>query len=77
MIRTHYDSDYEYYLAPFENLPVKILKDRKTGEILFDAASVAACLGYQSTTDMMSRDEVLDVINTHIKETGESPLKRV
>jgi prophage antirepressor-like protein len=77
MIRTHYDSNYEYYLAHFQNVPINILKDRRTGEILFYAASVAACLGYQSTADMMSQDEVLDIINTHIKETGESPLKRI
>ncbi len=77
MIRTHYDADYEYYLTHFGSTPVKILKNRKTGEILFDAGSVAACLGYRSTADMMSKDEVLDAINSHINETGESPLKRV
>lgn len=77
MIRTHYDQQYEYFLDYFQGIPVKIMRDRKTGEILFDAASVAACLGYESTADMMSRDEVLDLINEHKKEMGESPFRQL
>ncbi|MBD2752023.1 BRO-N domain-containing protein [Spirosoma validum] len=77
MIRTHYDDTYEYYLSYFEGTPVKILRDRKTGEILFDAASVAECLGYSSTESMMKDDQVLDCISAHINQTGESPLRRI
>lgn len=77
MIRTHVDAQYEYYLDYFQGMPVKILRDRKTGEIFFDAGSVTKCLGYESTQDMMSQDEVLDLINQHKRETGESPLKRI
>ena len=77
MIRTHYDKEYEYFLDHFQGTPVKILRDRKTGEIMFDAASVATCLGYESADDMMSRDEFLDLINEQKKETGQSPFREV
>ena len=77
MIRTHYDAQYEYYLDYFQGIPVKILRDRKTNEILFDASSVAKCLGYESTQDMMSRDDFLDLINQHNRETGKSPLRKI
>lgn len=77
MIRTHYDDQYEYFLAYFEGTPVKIMRDRKTNEILFDAGSVAECLGYESTEAMMSDDQVLDAINDHTKATGASPLRRL
>lgn len=40
MIRTHIDAQYEYFLAHFEGIPIKILRDRKTDEILFDADCV-------------------------------------
>ncbi|SFF25796.1 hypothetical protein [Spirosoma endophyticum] len=77
MIKIHYDDKYEYYLSYFEGIPVKILRDRKTGEILFDAGSVAECLGYESTQAMMSDDQVLDTINQHTQETGTTPLRRI
>lgn len=77
MIKTHYDDTYEYYLDYFEGIPVKILRDRKTGELLFDAGSVAECLGYASTQAMMSDDQVLDIINEHTRQTGESPLRKL
>ena len=77
MIRTHYDTQYEYFLDHFRGTPVKILRDRKTGEIMFDAASVATCLGYKSADDMISRDEFLDLINEQGKETGQSPLRQL
>lgn len=71
------DNNYEYYLDFFEGKPVKIMRDRKTSEILFDGESVAAYLGYDSMQTMMSQDEVLDCINEHTKETGTSPLRKV
>ncbi|WP_420147567.1 hypothetical protein, partial [Spirosoma sp.] len=70
MIHTHSSSQYEYFLSYFEATPVKILRDRKTGELLFDLASVAKCLGFASTEAMMSNDHVLDYINLQIKQTG-------
>ena len=57
MIRTHYDQENEYFLDYFQGIPVKIIRNRKTGEILMDAHSVAKCLGFESTEDMMGRDE--------------------
>ncbi|QIP12235.1 hypothetical protein G8759_06130 [Spirosoma aureum] len=77
MIPTHTDEKYEYYLDYFQGTPVKILRDRQTGEILFDAGSVAECLGYKSTQAMMSDNRVLDTIYEHMQQTGVSPLRKV
>ncbi|GAB3953285.1 hypothetical protein GCM10028805_36680 [Spirosoma harenae] len=77
MIHTHSDSQYDYFLDYFQGIPVKSLRDRKTGEIHFDLNSVAECLGYASVESMMSDDRVLDAINDHTQQTGKPPLQRL
>lgn len=68
---------HDHYLSHFEGVPIRIAQDRKTGEILFDAESIAECLGFASAHDMMSRDEVLDLISGHLKTEQQSPIRRI
>lgn len=77
MTKTHETPTHEYFLDYFQGQPVRIMRDRKTGEILFNLSNVAKCLGYESTEAMMSDDQILDSINKHKQQTGESPLRKL
>ncbi len=67
---------HDHFLDHFEGQPVRILRNRLNGEILFEGESVARCMGFESEQDMMSDDRVLDAIIDHIRQEGESPLRR-
>ena len=78
MIQTHVTATHIFYVAYFKGIPVKIVRDRKTGKILFNAESVAACLGFDSTQDMMSQDVILEAISQYQQENnGDSPLRQM
>ncbi|MBD2702638.1 hypothetical protein IC229_18470 [Spirosoma sp. BT702] len=77
MVRTHFDSQYEYFVDFFQGKPVKMMRDRKTGELLFDAESVAPILGFASAEEMFSNDAVLDLLNEQITKGQGRPIRRM
>ena len=68
---------YEIYLSFFENIPVRIKKDIKTGTVLFFAEDVAKVLEYESLDSMMQSDQVLDIVNEEHRRTGIFPISVV
>lgn len=74
MIKTHETDTHTYFIDYFDGTQVKIMKNKKTGEILFDAESVAKILGYGSMQGMMSDDNVLDLVNELKRDTGKFPI---
>ena len=77
MTHAHSDAQYDYFLDHFRGIPVKFVRDRSSGAMHIDAGSLAACLGYASTEAMVGDDKVLDLLNEHQKQSGQSPLKRI
>ena len=69
MKKTSEDNNYIYFLDFFQGDPVRIMQDKKTAEILFNADDVIKILGLGSNiTDFLSTDEGLDTINKFKQE---------
>lgn len=61
----------------YQGHPIRIMQDLKTGEILFDAESVAPILGFASAEEMFSNDAVLDLLNEQITRGQAKPIRRI
>ena len=68
-METNEDENYFYYIDFFQGMPIRILKDKKTGEILFNADDVVRALDLGADlNEFLGSDEGLDCINA-FKET--------
>lgn len=76
MIKLESDDRFDYFLDFFQGTPVKILRDKTTGEVLFDVESITNVFGYDSVEALMSSDAVLDLINDELKQ-GHNPIRRI
>lgn len=62
--KIHEDEKYLYYLSFFQGAPIRILRDKATNEILFDADQVCQALGLaESLNQFLGTDEGLDSIS--------------
>ncbi|MBD2703794.1 hypothetical protein IC229_24320 [Spirosoma sp. BT702] len=77
MRRIYIDLNYEHFVDYYQGREIKIKQDRKTGEILFDAESVAPILGFASAEEMFSNDAVLDLLNEQITNGKAKPIRRI
>lgn len=57
------DEKYDYFKSYFRDYPVKIMRDKSTGEILFDANDVSRILFENSFEEFIGSDTGLDMIN--------------
>lgn len=58
------DEKYEYFLSYFQGNPVRVLHDKKTDEILFDADQFCQALGLaDNLNQFLGTDEGLDNIS--------------
>ncbi|MDR1116497.1 MAG: hypothetical protein LBL33_10220 [Tannerella sp.] len=68
-IKTGEDEKFIYYAALFKGKQVKILLDKISNEVLFDANSVVKCLELGNTAEeFLSSDKGLDCILDFKKE---------
>ncbi|GAB4000023.1 hypothetical protein GCM10028807_51740 [Spirosoma daeguense] len=77
MRRIHIDLNFEYFLDHFQGHAIKIKQHRKTGEILFDADSVAPILGFASAEELLAHDTVLASLNQQITQGQACPIRRL
>ena len=63
-MKTNEDEKYVYYIDFFQGEPIRILQDKETGEILFNADDVARALDLGADLkEFLGSDEGLDFIN--------------
>lgn len=68
-MKTNEDEKYVYYIDFFQGEPIRILKDKRTEEILFNADDVTRALELGADfKEFLGSDEGLDCINA-FKET--------
>ena len=67
-MKTNEDERYIYYFDSFQGMPIRILQDKETGEILFNADDVARALDLGADlNEFLGSDEGLDCINAFKK----------
>jgi len=69
------DPLFDYFIDYFQGIEVKIKKDKLTQQIYFSSESVAQCLGFSNTSEMVQSNEestniFLDGINKGEVITG-------
>lgn len=68
-MKTNEDARYIYYFDSFQGMPIRILQDKETGEILFNADDVVRALDLGADLkEFLGSDEGLDCINAFKKE---------
>jgi len=55
------DSQFDYYIDYFQGTEVRMKKDKLTKQIYFSSESVAQCLGFKNTDEMIQSNN--DVTN--------------
>jgi hypothetical protein len=73
----HIDLKYEHFLGDYHGHPIKARRDVKTGEVLFDAESVAPILGFDSAEAMLSDEAVLAELNRQITNGKATPIRKL
>lgn len=64
MQKTGEDKNYIYFLDCFQDTPVQVMQDKKTGEIFFNADDVVKILGLgDNLTEFLGTNSGLDFIN--------------
>jgi prophage antirepressor-like protein len=51
------DTRFDYFIDYFQGIEVKIKKDKLTQQIYFNSESVAQCLGFSNTAEMIQSNE--------------------
>lgn len=60
MQKTGEDKNYVYFMDHFQDTPVQVIQDKKTGEIFFNADDVVRILGFGSSfKEFLGTDEGL------------------
>ena len=63
-MKTNEDARYIYYFDSFQGMPIRILQDKETGEILFNADDVVRALDLGADLkEFLGSDEGLDCIS--------------
>ena len=60
MQKTGEDKNYIYFMDHFQDTPVQVIQDKKTGEIFFNADDVVRILGFGSSFICLETMEWLD-----------------
>ena len=56
------DKEFDYFVDYFQYIEVKIKKDKLTHQIYFSSESVAHCLGFSNTDEMIqSNNDIANV----------------
>ena len=64
MQKTGEDKNYIYFMDHFQDTPVQVIQDKKTGEIFFNADDVVKILGLgDNIKEFLGTDKGLDFIN--------------
>lgn len=73
----HQTETHLYYESYFEGQKVRMMQDKKTSELKFNAEDTAKILGYGSLEKMMLDDAVLDALNEEYQEKGVFPISKI
>nr|WP_293839871.1 hypothetical protein [uncultured Arsenicibacter sp.] len=76
MIKTSETETHAFYLSDFEGTPVRIAVDKETGEVLFDAESIAEIFDYTDAEDMLTDDKVMQCLTSEAQK-GAKPIKKI
>lgn len=76
MIKTGETDTHAFYLSDFEGTPVRIAVEKETGEVLFDAESIAEIFDYTDAEDMLTDDKVMQCLAGEAQK-GAKPIHRV
>ena len=64
MQKTGEDKNYVYFMDHFQDTPVQVMQDEKTGEIFFNADDIVKILGLgDNIKEFLGTDKGLDFIN--------------
>ena len=67
MQKTGEDKNYVYFMDHFQDTPVQVMQDEKTGEIFFNADDIVKILGLgDNIKEFLGTDRGLDFINDFI-----------
>lgn len=58
----------------FKGIPVRLIRNKFTGEVKINAEDMAKCLGFDSLNDLLSADVGLDAINEQRKKNPDMPI---
>lgn len=70
MTQTHQSATHIFYQTELDGLLLKLIRCKATGELFFDAGSLALALGYPDTDAMLADEYALDAINSYAIENG-------
>ena len=74
---THITDTHEHYIDVVDGKPLRFLKNLQTGQIEIMADDLALMLGFESVHEMMSDNDVLDLMNEEKELTGKYPFRNV
>lgn len=73
MTQTHQTATHIFYQTHLDGLLLKLIRCKDTGELFFNAGSLALALGYPDTVTMLADEYALDTITSYaIKNGGHS-----
>lgn len=74
MKKTGEDLEFEYFQSDFHGIPVRIMKNRITNDVLFNSNDVARCLGFSDFNALLGSDAGLDAVNKWKKDHPDRPV---
>ena len=75
LIPTRETPTHIFYQAHYDGQLIKLIKDKATDEVFFDAHSVALALGYPSQQAMLADEHALAAMREYAQESGDSAIR--